>query len=55
MRVLQSRQSQLIASPEEIAYRQGWIDRWNFEEVATKLSKTKYGRMLLAQLQSHEL
>ena len=31
MRVLQSRQGQLIASPEEIAYRQGWIDRWNFE------------------------
>ena len=49
------RQGQLIASPEEIAYRQNWIDRRNFEEVATKLSKTKYGRMLLAQLQSHDL
>jgi glucose-1-phosphate thymidylyltransferase len=55
VRVLQSRQGQLIASPEEIAYRQGWIDRWHFEEVATKLSKTKYGQMLLTQLQSHEL
>jgi glucose-1-phosphate thymidylyltransferase len=55
VRVLQSRQGQLIASPEEIAFRQGWIDRWSFEEVATKLAKTKYGQMLLSQLQAHEL
>jgi glucose-1-phosphate thymidylyltransferase len=53
--VLQSRQGQLIASPEEIAYRQGWIDRGSFEVAATKLAKTRYGRSLLAQLQSHEL
>ena len=50
-----SRQGLKVASPEEIAYRQGWIDRRSFEEVATKLSKTKYGRMLLAQLHSHDL
>jgi glucose-1-phosphate thymidylyltransferase len=53
--VLQSRQGQLIASPEEIAYRQHWIDRASFEEAVTKLSKTKYGRSLLAQLEAHEL
>jgi glucose-1-phosphate thymidylyltransferase len=53
--VLQSRQGQLIASPEEIAYRQRWIDRETFEKAATRLSKTRYGSMLLAQLQSHEL
>jgi glucose-1-phosphate thymidylyltransferase len=52
--VLQSRQGQLIASPEEIAYRERWIDRASFEETATKLSKTKYGRSLLAQLQMQE-
>jgi len=55
VRVLQSRQGQLIASPEEIAYRQRWIDRSTVEEEATKLSKTRYGRSLLTQLQSHEL
>jgi glucose-1-phosphate thymidylyltransferase len=27
VRVLQSRQGQLIASPEEIAFYEGWIDR----------------------------
>ncbi|WP_445501750.1 glucose-1-phosphate thymidylyltransferase RfbA [Microvirga sp. G4-2] len=55
VRVLQSRQGQLIASPEEIAYRQRWIDSTAFEEVATKLSKTNYGRSLLSQLQSRDL
>lgn len=50
--ILQSRQGQLIASPEEIAYREGWIDRQSFEAAATRLGKTKYGRALLAQLQA---
>jgi glucose-1-phosphate thymidylyltransferase len=50
--ILQSRQGQLIASPEEIAYREGWIDRQTFEAAATRLGKTKYGRALLAQLQA---
>ena len=53
--VLQSRQGQLIASPEEIAYRESWIDRRTFTEIATQLAKTKYGRSLLAQLESNEL
>jgi dTDP-glucose pyrophosphorylase len=43
------------ASPEEIAYRQRWIDRPTFEQEAMKLAKTKYGRSLLAQLQSSEV
>ncbi|MPR08698.1 glucose-1-phosphate thymidylyltransferase RfbA [Microvirga tunisiensis] len=53
--VLQSRQGQLIASPEEIAYRERWIDRATFEDAAVKLAKTRYGRSLLAQLHSNEL
>jgi glucose-1-phosphate thymidylyltransferase len=52
--VLQSRQGQLIASPEEIAYRERWISRDDFEITASKLAKTKYGRALLAQLQADE-
>ncbi|WP_404295202.1 glucose-1-phosphate thymidylyltransferase RfbA (plasmid) [Microvirga sp. RSM25] len=53
--VLQSRQGQLIASPEEIAYRERWIDQNTFEHAARALSKTRYGRALLAQLQAQEL
>jgi glucose-1-phosphate thymidylyltransferase len=40
VRVLQSRQGQLIASPEEIAFRQRWIDRSFFEQEAMKLAKS---------------
>jgi len=53
--VLQSRQGQLIASPEEIAYRQHWISKEDFEETATKLIKTRYGRSLLEQLFARDL
>jgi glucose-1-phosphate thymidylyltransferase len=47
VRVLQSRQGQLIASPEEIAFRQRWISREDLVRAGEKLSKTKYGRSLL--------
>jgi glucose-1-phosphate thymidylyltransferase len=47
VRVLQSRQSQLIASPEEIAFRRGWMSRNDLIRAGEKLSKTKYGRALL--------
>ena len=56
VRVLQSRQGQLIASPEEIAYRQR-LDRPPDASRRRRPNsrRRKYGRMLLAQLQSHEL
>jgi glucose-1-phosphate thymidylyltransferase len=47
VRVLQSRQGQLIASPEEIAFRQGWLSRADLARAGEKLGKTKYGRALL--------
>lgn len=50
VRVLQSRQGQLIASPEEIAWRSGWIDRAALEKAAAALGKTKYGQRLLTSL-----
>lgn len=50
VRVLQQRQGQLIAAPEEIAFLNQWIDRADFEKLAVKLAKTKYGRHLLDQL-----
>ncbi|WP_296949184.1 glucose-1-phosphate thymidylyltransferase RfbA [uncultured Massilia sp.] len=44
---LQKRQGLQVACPEEIAYRQGWIDAGALEKLATPLSKNGYGRYLL--------
>jgi glucose-1-phosphate thymidylyltransferase len=46
IRLLQSRQGQLIAAPEEIAYLNGWIDRDELNALAKKLDKA-YGRRLI--------
>ena len=50
---LQKRQGLMVACPEEIAYRQGWIDAEIVEMVARKLSKNSYGQYLSQIL--HEL
>ena len=50
---LQKRQGLMVACPEEIAYRQGWIDAEIVEMVARKLSKNSYGQYLSRIL--HEL
>lgn len=44
---LQKRQGLQVACPEEIAYRQGWIDAAMLEKLAAPLSKNGYGRYLL--------
>lgn len=46
VRTLQERQGLQISAPEEIAYRQGWIDRDVLLQHAQKLSKTRYGQFL---------
>jgi glucose-1-phosphate thymidylyltransferase len=46
VRAVQDRQSQLIASPEEIAFAAGWIDEGEFARQIEPLSKTDYGRKL---------
>jgi glucose-1-phosphate thymidylyltransferase len=43
---LQKRQGLMVACPEEIAYRQGWISAEDVQKVATKLSKSSYGQYL---------
>jgi glucose-1-phosphate thymidylyltransferase len=44
---LQKRQGLMIACPEEIAFRQGWISAADVERLATPLAKGDYGRYLL--------
>jgi len=50
IRVLQRRQGQLIAAPEEIAFHNGWIDAAELKAQADKLGKTPYGARLLDNL-----
>ena len=44
---LQKRQGLQVACPEEIAYRQGWIDAAALQELAAPLAKNGYGTYLL--------
>ena len=43
---LQKRQGLMVACPEEIAYRQGWIGADVIQKVANQLSKNSYGQYL---------
>jgi glucose-1-phosphate thymidylyltransferase len=50
IRVLQRRQGQLIAAPEEIAFHNGWINPDQLTALAAKFAKTQYGARLLDNL-----
>jgi glucose-1-phosphate thymidylyltransferase len=43
---LQKRQGLMVACPEEIAYRQGWVSAEAVAKVASQLSKNSYGQYL---------
>jgi glucose-1-phosphate thymidylyltransferase len=43
---LQKRQGLMVACPEEIAYRQGWISADAVQKVADQLKKNSYGKYL---------
>ncbi|MBL4849327.1 MAG: glucose-1-phosphate thymidylyltransferase RfbA [Planctomycetes bacterium] len=47
---IQRRQGLVISSPEEIAFRQGWIDAEQLRRQAEPLAKNPYGAYLLALL-----
>lgn len=53
VRTVQERQGLQICCPEEIAYRQGWIDAAQVVRLAEPLRKSRYGRYLLDMAQ-HE-
>ena len=50
VRVLEKRQGFKIAAPEEIAFRQGFIDAAGLDKAIGKLGKSDYGRYLRALL-----
>jgi glucose-1-phosphate thymidylyltransferase len=47
---IERRQGLKIACPEEIAYRQGWIDAAGVERLGQAMAKNAYGQYLLALL-----
>lgn len=53
IRVLEERQGLKIGCPEEIAWREGFIDTPQLKKLARKLNKSGYGQYLLELLRSH--
>jgi len=51
---LELRQGLKICCPEEIAYRQGYIDAEQLERLAYPMSKNSYGQYLLELLRNPE-
>lgn len=47
VKTIQSRQGVMVACPEEISYRNGWIDKDKIKELAEPLLKSEYGKYLL--------
>ncbi len=47
VRAVQERQGYVISSPEEIAYRMGFIDTDQLKKLACEMSKNSYGQYLL--------
>lgn len=46
IRTIQARQGLLVGSPEEAAWRAGWISEQEFSTLASENSKTEYGQTL---------
>ena len=51
IQVTQNRQGILIASPEEIAWRAGWITTDDMLHQANTMAKTAYGEALLSAVE----
>lgn len=48
---VEKRTGLLVASPEEVAFRNGWIDAAQLRELAEPMRKTDYGQALLAMVE----
>lgn len=53
VQIIEERQGHCIASLEEIAYRQGFIDRLQLQKLGAKLGKSSYGKYLIETI-AHE-
>ena len=51
VQTLQARQGLSIACPEEVAWRNGWIDDSKLAEIGRTLEKNSYGQYLLRILE----
>ncbi|MGH1418090.1 MAG: glucose-1-phosphate thymidylyltransferase RfbA [Hyphomicrobiaceae bacterium] len=51
---IEQRQGLMVACPEEIAWRKGFIDRAQLEKLAAPLAKSSYGQYLLRMLEDGE-
>ena len=51
VRTLTERQGLQVGSPDEVAYKLGWIDGGELQETANKFGKNKYGDYLKALTQ----
>ncbi|MEB3335294.1 MAG: glucose-1-phosphate thymidylyltransferase RfbA [Cyanobacteriota bacterium] len=54
IRTLEHRQGLKVGCPEEVAWRQGWINKDQLEQLALPLRKSGYGNYLLQLLQEGE-
>ena len=52
VKTIQSRQGVMVACLEEIAYRNGWINKEKVLELAKSLMKTKYGEYLVGMVKN---
>ncbi len=52
---LQKRQGLMVACPEEIAYRQGWINAEEVYQIASQISKNSYGKYLKKMLNEFDV
>jgi glucose-1-phosphate thymidylyltransferase len=53
IRTIQMRQAHLVASPEEIAYAQGWISEEDLRRIIRSMAKSSYAMNLLSILDGH--
>ena len=55
IQTLETRQGLKVSCPEEIAWRNQWIDDTALEQLANDLAKNRYGQYLLELLQGRVL
>jgi glucose-1-phosphate thymidylyltransferase len=54
VQTLEARQGLRIACPEEICWRNGWIDDAQLEKLGNEIGKSQYGQYLLQLLKQRD-